>query len=145
MATEARSNAPRPLETPFCNCLLLCDEVLQSVAAHKHILHGIIGVIRVPTVPVTVGPVVAYLRLSNLYGAQEITVRLFHPDDDEPVMEFRVQSPAQPDPLGVYTLVVPIPAFGIEKPGRYIFEASAAGHEMASSPILVVGPSEAHQ
>src|SRR5438552_10287125 len=72
---KKKSAAKLATEPPTCNCLLLCDDVLVSRRKNKHTLQGVIGAIGVRQFPAVLGVYVAYLRVSNVYGSQKITVR----------------------------------------------------------------------
>lgn len=127
-------------EAPTCNCLLLCDDVILSQGKNKHFLQGIIGIIGVRELPATVGGFVAYIRISNVYGSPQITINLINAASDEAILELRVPLPEGNDPLGVYTLVVPIPPFQVRESGRYMFNAICGGIPIAQSPIMIVTP-----
>ncbi len=127
-------------EAPTCNCILLCDDVLVSQAKGKHMLNGIIGVILVGGVPAILGGYVAYIRLSNVYGPQLVTVNLKLARTDDTIFEFDVKLPKEADPLGVYTLVVPIPLFQVAELGRYTFTAWSNQLPLAQTPIMIQGP-----
>lgn len=133
MATPTPQGVP---DLPTCNCALLCEDVLMSAARGKHILHGIVNLVVVASLPATVGPFVSYVRVSNVYGTQELTIRLVS-GTDRVVFELRAQLKS-PDPLGLYNLVVPIPPFGITEAGRHMFSVLAGGEVLAQSPILVM-------
>lgn len=124
-------------ETPTCNCALLCDDVLVSQGRGKHTLNGIIGAIGVEKLPAVLGWYVTYVRISNVYGEQRVIVNLEEAGTGEPVFEFEAKMPEQADPLGVYTLVVPVPPFRVERAGRYMFNAKSGGEILAQSPIII--------
>lgn len=123
-------------ETPTCNCLLLCEDVLESKAGRKHFLHGIVGEITVQRLPAVIGPFVAYVRVSNIYGTQDVRFELLTHEGD-PVFALTIQSPPDSHPLGHHTLVMPLERFEVRSPGRYIFQASSKGEILAQSPIVV--------
>lgn len=128
---------------PTCNCIMLCDDVLMS-AKNKHTLAGVIGVIGVAHVPATLGTYVAYIRISNVHGTQRVRVGLEDPAG-APVFQFVAELAGAQDPLGVHTLVVPIPHFEVKSAGRYYFEArSDSGSFLAGTPILINDLSEEH-
>ena len=129
-------------EHPTCNCALLCDDVLESKGRGKHNLIGIIGAILTPQFPAVLGGYVAYVRLSNVYGRQKVTIGLDDTASDEKVFEGGIDLPDIKDPLGGYTLVPPIPGFRIERPGRYMFSVKSGGIPLAESAILIQGPPE---
>lgn len=132
----SRRQGPTP-ETPTCNCALLCDDVLVSHGHGKHTLSGIIGMIVVRALPAALGPYVTYVRISNVYGDQKVTVNLEHADTFEAVFEFEATLPQPADPLGVYTLMVRIPPFSVSEAGRYMFNAKSGGVPLAQSPIMI--------
>lgn len=136
MAKRAKRRKPIP-ETPTCNCVLLCDDVVQS-ARGKHSLMGVIGMIAVAQFPAVIGGYVTYVRLSNLYPNQNAHIELERAEDGFVVFRFEVRL-EQADPLGVYTLVAVVPPFQVDQPGRYVFQAVAGGVPLAQSPIEIVG------
>ncbi len=93
------------MEAPTSSCLLLCDDVLVSQGRQKHFLQGIIGVVGVTQLPAVIGGYVAYVRLSNVYASQKVTINFEEADTQEVLFEFEVGFPEKGDPLGVYTLV----------------------------------------
>lgn len=133
---KTRSSA----EAPTCNCLLLCDDVLISQGKNKHSLMGIIGCIGARELPATLGGYVAYVRLSNLYGSQKVVLKFEHAETEEVVFQINAEFPPKSDPLGVYTLVLPIPLFVVRHPGRYLFTAVHDGVPFAFSPIEIKVP-----
>ena len=143
--SKAAGQKGRVPEAPTCNCALLCDDVVESKGKGKHTLMGIIGAIFVPQFPANLGVFVAYVRLSNVYGAQKVTIGLDHAASNAKIFEAEVELPDIQDPLGVYTLVMPIRPFRIEQPGRYLFSVKSAGVPLAQSPILIQGPPQEHQ
>ena len=122
---------------PTVNCLLLCDDVLVSRGKDKHFLHGVIGGIGVASLPAPLGGYVAYVRFSNVHGEQKVRLTFEHAGDGESLFEIEASFPAQSDPLGVYTLVIPVPPFEIREAGRYMFTASHGGVPLAQSPIEI--------
>jgi hypothetical protein len=135
---KSRKKATRgEAEAPTSSCLVICDEVLVSVAHGKHLLQGVINEINVPVVPIALGPFAAYIRLTNVYGGSEIRISLCKADDDEDVFAFPAKAPEVSSPLQSHTLIIRIPPFAIEESGRYIFSASHAGVPFAQSPIQI--------
>ena len=123
---------------PSSSCLLICDDVLMGAAKGKHFLHGVISEIVVPRLPCVLGPYAAYVRLSNVHGGQKITLsfcRLAESDDE--LFKFEATSPERSDPVAAHTIILPIPAFVVKRPGRYIFEASHGGVPFATNAILI--------
>ena len=120
--------------------MLLCDDVLVSRRKNKHTLQGVIGAIGVRQFPAVLGVYVAYLRVSNVYGSQKITVRFEKTRTDQTVFEFEAQLPDQQDPLGVYTLAVDVPPFAVDEAGRYMLSALSDNLPLAQSPIIIQGP-----
>lgn len=133
---KRKSSRQSPPETPTCNCALLCDDVVMS-AKGKHTLVGIIGMITVPRLPAVLGGYVTYVRISNVYGNQKVRISLEHAKSGESVFEFEVPLQQQ-DPLGVHTVIAPIPVFEVEEAGRYVFQAESRGEPLAQSPIMVM-------
>jgi len=136
---KARTPA-RPTEDPTCNCALLCDDVLISQGRGKHSLEGVIGAIAVTELPAVIGGFVTYVRLSNIYRDQVVSVSLDHADTGESVFEFEATLPSKTDPLGICTLIVPTPTFEIRSAGRYIFAVKSRGVPLAQSPINILTP-----
>jgi hypothetical protein len=117
--------------------LLLCDDVLISQGKQKHFLNGIIGLIGVKELPATIGGFVAYVRVSNVHGEQSISLVFEHSNGGNPLFSVDVGLPSQSDPLGVYTLVIPIPPFAVLEAGRYMFSVMHGGIPITQSPIEV--------
>ena len=136
-----RRSKDSPPETPTCNCVLLCDDVVVS-AKGKHTLIGIIGTIFVQKIPAIIGGYVAYVRISNVYQSQSVRVSLDHADSGKSAFEFNVPL-QQADPLGVYTVIAPIPAFSVDAVGRYVFQAESRGEILAQSPIAIMNLGQA--
>lgn len=120
-------------ESPTCSCLILCEEVLTSVVRGKHVLHGVIGHILVPSVPARIGPFAAYVRFQNVYPNQEVRIALRKDGDAEPVFELRGESTGGSNPLGLYTFIIAIPPFVVSAAGRYYLTASHDGVAFADS------------
>jgi hypothetical protein len=141
-AAMARKKAKKNggLEAPTSSCILLCDEVIVTHAQDKHVLQGIIGVIGVPSLPAVLGGYVAYIRLSNVYGSQKVTVQFEDAESGATLFAFDAEFPAQSDPLGVYTLIVRIRPFAVEKAGRYLFSVIYGGLPIASTPVMILQP-----
>lgn len=128
------------VEAPTSSCILLCDDVIVTHAQDKHVLQGIIGVIGVRSLPAVLGGYVAYIRLSNVYSSQKVTVQFEEADTGTALFAFEAGFPAQSDPLGVYTLIVRIRPFAVEKVGRYLFSVIYGGVAIASTPVMIVLP-----
>ncbi|HBS30113.1 MAG TPA: hypothetical protein DEB06_11855 [Phycisphaerales bacterium] len=128
-------------EAPLCNCALLCDDVVISQGRGKHSLDGVIGSIFVPRLPAVLGGYVTYIRLTNIYRNQKVTVSLDHADSEQSVFEFEATLPPHSDPLGICTLIVPIRPFGVTVAGRYIFSVKSNRVPLAQSPISIQTPS----
>jgi hypothetical protein len=134
---EGRSQSP-PARPPSCSCIILCDDLVVShVNGQKHTLQGVIGGVRVPEFPAALGPYMCYIRLANLINKEDIEVSFEYADTNETIFSVRVPLPPQEHPLGVCTLVLNIPQFGLEKPGRYLLSAKHNGFAVAESPIVV--------
>jgi hypothetical protein len=140
---KSRKKRAGGVESPTSDCVLLCDDVIVSQGKHKHTLVGLIGLIGVPGFPAVIGGYVFYVRLSNVYsGGQKIVLRLSSASTDGTVMETEAMLPKESDPLGVYTLIAALPPFVVNEPGRYLFGAYHNGVPIATSPILIQGPTE---
>lgn len=140
MGKSRRKVGQTGAEPPTSSCLLICDDVIMSTARGKHALQGVVNGIAVRELPALVGPYVAYVRLSNVYGSQKIQLKFAHGSTDDEVFSFEAEAPEQSDPLGVHTLILKIPQFEITADGRYLFSAVHNGVPFASSPIVVKGP-----
>jgi hypothetical protein len=128
---------PDSVAPPSSSCLLLCDEVMRGTAKNRHVLHGVVSEIFVPSLPTILGPYAAYVRLGNVHGGQKIALSFCRAADDEELFRFEATSPTESDPLDTHTLILPIPPFKIKKPGRYIFRALHAGVPFATNSITV--------
>jgi hypothetical protein len=125
-------------EAPTCSCLLLCDDVLIYTAQDKHVLQGVIGSFGLPAVPAMAGNFVAYLRVSNVYPSQRLSVRFENAASGEILFEFEAQFVAEKDPLEVHTLVSRIYPFEVKEFGRHILSAVYNGMPVAQTPVYVV-------
>lgn len=122
---------------PTINCLLLCDDVLISQGKGKHFLQGVIGAIGVVNLPAMIGGYVAYVRFSNVHGEQKVKLSFEPAAGGESLFEIEANFSSQSDPLGIYTLVIPVPPFLIAEAGRFMFTASHGGVPLAQSPIEI--------
>jgi len=134
-----KANPRNTPEAPTCSCALLCDEVLVAQRAGKHTLQGIIGTIMVQSFPARLGGYVAYIRLSNVYGTQKVTISLEDDGETERVFEGVLTISGSTQPLDVYNVVESVPVFDLKRPGRYIFSVKSHGLTLASTPILIRG------
>ena len=136
---KKRAGGNRPeepvTEAPTCSCLLLCDDVVVSTAQDKHVLQGVIGSFGLPTVPLVAGNFVAYLRVSNLYPGQRLSVRFENASSGEILFEFEASFVSQKDPLEVHTLVSRILPFEVKEFGRHILSAVYNGMPVAQTPV----------
>lgn len=114
--------------------------MLISIAKGKHLLQGIVDRVNVEKLPATLGPYVAYVKLSNVHGAQHIEMNFCNAASEEVLFTFGATSPPENDPLAAHTLILPIPPFVVKKAGRYIFRASHAGIPFATNAIVVAVP-----
>ena len=145
MAKRRKKVAKGHSEPPTSDCLLLCDDVLISQGKNKHSLMGVIGGIGVGGFPAVLHGYVAYARFSNVYSGQQIAIRFSSAASDEILFEATAEFPEQSDPLGVYTLVIPIQPFVVREEGRYLFGAYHNDVPVAASPIQIQGPPQAEE
>lgn len=131
---------PKVSDGAVCSCIILCEDAAMTVASGKHNLYGVIGSINVPAFPAMVGPFAAYVRISEVMRDQKFALSLERADNNEPVIKFETNLPVPADPLGVVTLVIPVPQFRLELPGRYLFILRADGHSLTYCPVVVTGP-----
>jgi hypothetical protein len=122
--------------------LLICDDVLVSQGKGKHFIQGVIGTIVARSFPAVIGGYVAYVRLSNVYPKAKLRIALVSADSDDEIFAFDVQADEKADPLGVVTLIIPIPPFTIDHPGRYIFCGKHDGVPFATTPISIIAPTQ---
>lgn len=108
------------LDPPRCNCLLLCDDVLESKGRGRHFLHGVIGRIAVAQLPAAFGPTVAYVRLHGLQEGQKMQIRFDHLETSDTRLDIGFEIGGKPDPDDVHTVMVPIPPLAVEHAGRYV-------------------------
>lgn len=135
MAKRSRKSKP-VREVPTCNCVLLCDDVVTS-ARGKHTLVGVIGMIAAQDFPTTLGGYVTYVRLSNIYPNQSVQIEMERAEDRTTMFQFDIKV-REPEPLGLYTFVVVVPPFVVDRPGKYWFQAVSDGEPLAQSPIEIV-------
>jgi len=136
---KRRKSKSAGLESPTSDCVLLCDDVLISQGKQKHNLIGIIGTIGVMGFPAAIGGYVAYARFRNVYKGKKVSLKFTSASNDESLFELEIPFPEQSNPLGVYTIVVPIAPFVVKEAGNYLFGAYDNGIPIAVSPINVVG------
>ena|SRR6266700_1245424 len=96
-------------EPPTVNCLLLCADVRESRKHRTHTLEDVVNVIVVPGVPVSVGGLVLYMRMSNVYGLQRVKVSWQHESDEETDYAFEIQTHPLANPLGLVTTCESLP------------------------------------
>jgi hypothetical protein len=125
-------------ETPTCNCILLCDDVVISQGKGKHTLQGVIGAIVTPRLPSELGGYVAYIRVQNVYGNKMLVVSLDEASTGEPVFAFQAGFPDKKDPLDLYTICVPVKTFRVHQAGLYWFTVRCDNEILAQSPIRIV-------
>jgi hypothetical protein len=128
-------------EPPTASCLLLCEEVTVKYGLDKHILEGIISEMNAPGLPFMTGPGVAYVRMSNVYPNQKMTLRFAHLETAEVVFELSIQAPPNSDPLRNQIIIAPIRPFVIYHSGRYMFGAIHNDIPFAECMIEVKAPS----
>lgn len=136
MARQRRSKGSLP-ESPTCNCVLLCDDVIISQGKGKHTLVGVIGTIGVAGLPAVLAGSVAYIRIQNVYGSQRLVARFEFAKDNRTLFEFEVELTGDPDPLNVFNIIVPIRPFKVLEPGMYWFSILSGGAVLAQTPILI--------
>jgi hypothetical protein len=136
---KRRKGRTTKTESPTSDCVLLCDDVLVSTGKDKHNLVGIIGTIAVAGFPAVIGGYVTYARFRNVYQGKKVTLKFSSASTDESLFELEIPFPPQSNPLGVYTIVLPIPQFVAKEAGNYLFGAYDDGIPIAVSPISLVG------
>jgi hypothetical protein len=139
MAKRKPRPTPKLPESPWCNCVLLCEDVQMS-AHGKHTIERVIETVEVSRLPITIGPFVAYVRISNIYQQQLVRLSLYRAHDNAEVIGLDVELNSN-SPLGVTTLIAPTPPIPIDASGRYLFEVRYQGVTMAQTPIQIVEPS----
>lgn len=127
-------------EPPTCNCIILCDDIVVNQVRGKHTLAGIITAIAVRELPSMIGPYACYIRLSNVYPSARIHIGLFPDGADEPLWNFAVEMPPKTDPLGLYTMPLTVPPFGVVQAGRYLLTVISGGIPLAATPIQIMVP-----
>jgi hypothetical protein len=131
---------PSEAEPPTSSCLLICEDILVSPSRDKHYLQGVISKIVVPKLPVTIGPLAAYVRLSNVYGSQQIEIAFSGGGEDKPIFSFVATSPPSSNPLETQTIMLGLPVIKLKKPGRHVFSASHGGVPFATTNVEVILP-----
>lgn len=133
----ARKRKARSVVPPTCNCIILCDDVVTSVGRNKHNLIGLINGINVPELPAVLGGFMAYVRGSNVHGEQTIRLTLEAADNEEEILGLEGQFTKETDPLSVYTVVLKLPPFKVEREGRYLFSAKHNGVAIAQMSLNI--------
>ncbi|HMO25296.1 MAG TPA: hypothetical protein PKB10_03425 [Tepidisphaeraceae bacterium] len=131
----AKGSKKRQAEAPTSDCILLCEDVLESKGRGKHMLQGVINIITVQNLPAVIGPLVAYVRMRNVYSRQRLhfSLGLLEKEQDGEILSFDLDSPDNSDPLGQHTLIIAVPPFPVEQEGRYVFTASHNGEAFAQT------------
>lgn len=120
---------------PTCNCIMLCDDVVVSAASNKHNLVGLINGIAVRELPAVLGGYMAYVRGTNVHGEQVIRLVLESADDEEEILAIEGKFTKETHPLSVYTVMLKLPAFKVERAGRYLFSAKHNGVPIAQMSL----------
>jgi len=131
-----------PEEAPTSSCVLLCQDVTISVVAGMHTLHGVVSEMHAPSLPITAGAGVVYVRFSNWYSSQEIILRFMHIETEEVVFQLGARSPAGSNPLADNPIIIRIPPFVLTRAGRYSLGALHHDLVVAESVITVFGLDE---
>jgi hypothetical protein len=129
---------PSEAEPPTSSCLLICEDILVSPSRDKHYLQGVISKIVVPKFPAMIGPLAAYVRLSNIYGSQQIEISFTSGEYEKPIFSFVAISPPSSNPLETQTIMLGLPVIKLKKTGRYLFSASHGGVPFATTTVEVV-------
>jgi hypothetical protein len=135
MAKRRKRISKYAVEAPTSSCLIICNDVMTGTLDGRTVINGIIDGLVLSSTPAVIGPFVAYIRFSNVYAEQKISLSFARPDDEHKVFELPLTAPKQSDPLKTHTLVIRINQFEIKESGRYIFQASHGGVAFAQSPI----------
>lgn len=135
--SRSKKKQPGIPETPTCNCILLCDDVVISQGRGKHTLQGVIGTIVVDELPKRLGGYVAYIRVQNVYDNKMLVVSLDEAATSEPVFAFQAQLPDKKAPLDLYTICVPVRPFDVRQSGLYWFMVRCDNEILAQSPITI--------
>lgn len=134
MATRRRKNKGVP---PTCNCIMLCDDVVIRTGRNKHDLVGLINGIVVRELPAVLGGWMAYVRGANVHGDQIIKLVLETADTEEEVLAIEGRFTKETDPLSVYTVMLKLPPFKVERAGRYLFSAKHNGVPIAQMSLEI--------
>jgi len=105
---------------PDLQASLLCEEVRQEINGN-FIVIGILGIVRVPQVPVTAFKLCVFNRWTAGIGAFEESVRLVAPDQTTLVRQSKVKFTLQ-DPAHHATNVTVFGQVEIKTPGNYYIE-----------------------
>lgn len=105
---------------PDLQSSLLCEEVRQEINGN-FIVIGILGIIRVPQVPITAFKLCVFNRWTAGIGTFEESVRLVAPDQTTLVRQSKVKFTLQ-DPAHHATNVTVFGQVEIKTPGNYYIE-----------------------
>ncbi len=105
---------------PDLQASLLCEEVRQEINGN-FIVIGILGIIRVPQVPITAFKLCVFNRWTAGIGTFEESVRLVAPDQTTLVRQSKVKFTLQ-DPAHHATNVTVFGQVEIKTPGNYYIE-----------------------
>jgi hypothetical protein len=105
---------------PDLQASLLCEEVRQEINGN-FIVIGILGIIRVPQVPITAFKLCVFNRWTAGIGTFEESVRLVAPDQTTLIRQSKVKFTLQ-DPAHHATNVTVFGQVEIKTPGTYYIE-----------------------
>ena len=125
-------------EALTCNCLLLCEEVLTGHARPRHMLHGVIGSIRLKEALSVIGPLAIYVRVSNVYPGADLRIEFAHGNEEaDPLFSLAITFPPEADPLAMHTFIIQMPPFAVPADGRYILRAVSNEDVVNLTPVEV--------
>jgi hypothetical protein len=129
---------------PDLQASLLCEEVRQEINGN-FIVIGILGIIRVPQVPITAFKLCVFNRWTAGIGTFEESVRLVAPDQTTLVRQSKVKFNLQ-DPAHHATNVTVFGQVEIKTPGNYYIEVLVDDVMKLRFPMpIVVMPQQQQQ
>src|SRR5262245_23323021 len=118
---------------PTVRVLVLCTEVLQSLAAGDLPLRGVVDRLEVASLPIVCSGLLTFARVAGLNGESAFEARIEGPDVGHIVVDSAARAKATTaNPLDAVNLVFPLQDFEIDRPGRYavrLLYDGKIGHE----------------
>jgi len=104
--------------TPRVKAFLLCDQTIHGQDG-KHSVIGIFQRINAGSFPVFHHRFGIYLRLGELRGNYDLTIRFVDNERDQPLAEMQLRGISHDNPLDDFETSLNLPGIEIPRPGTY--------------------------